>query len=139
MLATEFDQVEKLMAGRKPLRSRGRTVSILMMITLTHFSPVLRCSIRRYRMTVIKNLPQLQKLDNTPVQADEVGEAMRRGVELVHPHDRPVPGHDDGYYGSYSNNQQVQDCSDPPPPLIPLALLHTLMLNSCVCFALTHY
>ena len=66
-------------------------------------------------MTVIKNLPQLQKLDNTPVQADEVGEAMRRGVELVHPHDRPVPGHDDGYYGSYSNNQQVQDCSDPPP------------------------
>ena len=92
-------------------------------------------------MTVIKNLPQLQKLDNTPVQADEVGEAMRRGVELVHPHDRPVPGHDDGYYGSYSNNQQVQDCSD-PPPLPPLSsLLHscTLSCSTCVCFALTHY
>ena len=26
------------------------------------------------------------------VQPDEVGEAMRRGVELVHPHDRPIPG-----------------------------------------------
>ena len=45
-----------------------------------------------YRMTVIKNLPQLQKLDNVMVQPDEVGEAMRRGVELVHPHDRPIPG-----------------------------------------------
>ena len=43
-------------------------------------------------MTVIKNLPQLQKLDNVMVQPDEVGEAMRRGVELVHPHDRPIPG-----------------------------------------------
>lgn len=45
-----------------------------------------------YRMSVIKNLPQLQKLDNVIVQPDEVGEAMRRGVELIHPHDRPIPG-----------------------------------------------
>ena len=43
-------------------------------------------------MSVIKNLPQLQKLDNVIVQPDEVGEAMRRGVELIHPHDRPIPG-----------------------------------------------
>jgi len=28
------------------------------------------------------------------VQPDEVGEAMRRGVELIHPHDRPIPGQD---------------------------------------------
>lgn len=45
-----------------------------------------------YRMTVIKNLPQLQKLDNVMVQPDELGEAMRRGVDLIHPHDRPIPG-----------------------------------------------
>ena len=63
---------------------------------------LLYCS---YRMSVIKNLPQLQKLDNTPVQPDEVGEAMRRGVELVHPHDRSGPAQDDGYYGSYGNVQ----------------------------------
>ena len=53
-------------------------------------------------MTVIKNLPQLQKLDNVMVQPDEVAEAMRRGVELIHPHDRPIPGQmqgEDNYYG----------------------------------------
>ena len=43
---------------------------------------------RRYRSTVIRNLPQLQKLDNTVVQPDDMAEAMRRGIELVHPLDR---------------------------------------------------
>lgn len=36
---------------------------------------------------MIRNLPQLQKLDNVVVQPDEVGDAMRRGVELIHPYD----------------------------------------------------
>jgi len=30
----------------------------------------------------------LQKLDNVVVQPDEVSEAMRRGIELIHPHDQ---------------------------------------------------
>ena len=42
----------------------------------------------RYRSTVIRNLPQLQKLDNAVVQPDDMAEAMRRGVELVHPLER---------------------------------------------------
>ena len=42
----------------------------------------------RYRSTVIRNLPQLQKLDNVAVQPDDMAEAMRRGIELVHPLDR---------------------------------------------------
>lgn len=54
-------------------------------------------------MTVIKNLPQLQKLDNMLVRPDEVGEAMRRGVELVHPLERS--GADDGYYGGQPSYQ----------------------------------
>jgi len=41
-----------------------------------------------YRSTVIRNLPQLQKLDNVVVQPDEVSEAMRRGIELIHPYDQ---------------------------------------------------
>ncbi len=41
-----------------------------------------------YRVTVIRNLPQLQKLDNLPVQSDEMADAMRRGIELVHPLER---------------------------------------------------
>jgi len=40
-----------------------------------------------YRSTVIRNLPQLQKLDNVVVQPDEVADAMRRGIELIHPYD----------------------------------------------------
>ena len=47
--------------------------------------PFLFC---RYRATVIRNLPQLQKLDNVIVQPDEVADAMRRGVELIHPYDQ---------------------------------------------------
>ena len=42
----------------------------------------------RYRATVIRNLPQLQKLDNVIVQPDEVADAMRRGIELIHPYDQ---------------------------------------------------
>ncbi|XP_059085487.1 uncharacterized protein LOC131882366 isoform X2 [Tigriopus californicus] len=52
-----------------------------------------------YRVTVIRNLPQLQKLDNLPVQSDEMADAMRRGMELVHPLDREptVPYHNVNY------------------------------------------
>jgi len=42
-----------------------------------------------YRLTVIKALPQLQKLDNIPVQSEEMAEAMRRGLDLTHPLDSP--------------------------------------------------
>lgn len=51
----------------------------------------------RYRLTVIRNLPQLQKLDNITIQADEMADAMRRGQELLHPFDQvdsyhtPIP------------------------------------------------
>lgn len=38
-----------------------------------------------YRATVIRNLPQLQKLDNVVVQPDELADALRRGVDLIHP------------------------------------------------------
>ena len=37
---------------------------------------------------MIRNLPQLQKLDNVVVQPDEVSDAMRRGTELIHPYDQ---------------------------------------------------
>jgi len=40
-----------------------------------------------YRLTVIKTLPQLQKLDNSPVTSEEMAEAMRRGLDLTHPLD----------------------------------------------------
>ncbi len=36
----------------------------------------------RYRMTVLKTLPNLQKLDNKTVTEDEVNEAIEQGLEL---------------------------------------------------------
>ncbi|PSN41090.1 hypothetical protein C0J52_10607 [Blattella germanica] len=40
-----------------------------------------------YRHTVLRTLPNLQKLDNVTVQPEEVQDAMRKGRELVHPED----------------------------------------------------
>jgi len=40
------------------------------------------CGQELYRQTVIRNLPQLQKLDNIVVSSEEMAEAMRRGMEL---------------------------------------------------------
>jgi hypothetical protein len=40
-----------------------------------------------YRLTVLRALPNLQKLDNITVQPEEVQEALRKGRELVHPKD----------------------------------------------------
>jgi len=40
-----------------------------------------------YRQTVIRNIPQLQKLDNVAVTPEEMADAMRRGIELDHPLD----------------------------------------------------
>jgi hypothetical protein len=41
----------------------------------------------RYRLTVLRALPNLQKLDNIPVQPEELQDALRKGRELVHPED----------------------------------------------------
>ena len=40
-----------------------------------------------YRLTVIRALPQLSKLDNVAVTPEEMADAMRRGLELDHPLD----------------------------------------------------
>jgi len=41
----------------------------------------------RYRLTVLKALPRLEKLDDVPVQPEEVQDALRKGRDLVHPDD----------------------------------------------------
>lgn len=40
-----------------------------------------------YRLTVLRALPNLQKLDNIVVYPEEVQDALRKGRELVHPKD----------------------------------------------------
>ncbi|PNF31140.1 C21orf2-like protein [Cryptotermes secundus] len=41
----------------------------------------------QYRLTVLRALPNLQKLDNITVHPEEVQDALRKGRELVHPND----------------------------------------------------
>ncbi|XP_059058868.1 uncharacterized protein LOC131852239 [Achroia grisella] len=45
----------------------------------------------QYRMTVLRNLPNLEKLDNVSVQAEEVQEAMRRGAHIPDSDDEGYP------------------------------------------------
>jgi len=55
-------------------------------------NPFAEGSSEMYRLTVIKALPQLQKLDNVPVQSEEMADAMRRGLDLLHPLDSEGEG-----------------------------------------------
>lgn len=43
----------------------------------------------RYRMAVLRALPQLQKLDNVAVTPEELRDAQRKGRALTHPDDQP--------------------------------------------------
>jgi len=61
-----------------------------------------------YRMTVIKNIPQLQKLDNVGVTSEEMADAMRRGLDLDHPLD--------GGSTNQSARLQVSTNQGPAPP-----------------------
>ena len=40
-----------------------------------------------YRLAILRALPHLQKLDNAPVESEEVQKAMIHGEDLVHPLD----------------------------------------------------
>jgi len=73
-----------------------------------------------YRSTVIRNLPQLQKLDNVVVQPDEVADAMRRGIELIHPYDTdetiPYTNYSQPPGGPQSYQQTPMSTPIAPPP-----------------------
>uniref|UniRef100_A0A2A4JFB8 U2A'/phosphoprotein 32 family A C-terminal domain-containing protein n=1 Tax=Heliothis virescens TaxID=7102 RepID=A0A2A4JFB8_HELVI len=70
----------------------------------------------QYRMTVLRNLPNLEKLDNVPVQPDEVQEAMRRGIH--------IPDSDDEGYPQQSYGQYRQRSSESSPEPEPEQYAH---------------
>lgn len=47
-------------------------------------------NVEKYRMTVLKNLPKLTKLDTVVVEEAEVIEATKQGIEIPTPEDIPV-------------------------------------------------
>ncbi|XP_060808710.1 cilia- and flagella-associated protein 410 isoform X1 [Amyelois transitella] len=55
----------------------------------------------QYRMTVLRNLPNLEKLDNVPVQPEEVQEAMRRGSLIPDSDDEGYPQQEQQAYSQY--------------------------------------
>ncbi|XP_028173615.1 cilia- and flagella-associated protein 410 isoform X2 [Ostrinia furnacalis] len=71
-----------------------------------------------YRMTVLRNLPNLEKLDNVPVHPEEVQEAMRRGVHIPDSDDEGYPQQET--YGQYrrqrscDSSPERDECRAPP-------------------------
>lgn len=55
--------------------------------TLQPLLPPIPLLFYRYRLAVLRALPQLQKLDNAQVTQEELREAQRKGRALTHPED----------------------------------------------------
>lgn len=67
-----------------------------------------------YRMTVLRNLPNLEKLDNVPVQPDEVQEAMRRGLHIPDSDDEGYPQQQESY-GQYRRQRSCESSPEREP------------------------
>ncbi|XP_047524262.1 cilia- and flagella-associated protein 410-like isoform X2 [Pieris napi] len=63
-----------------------------------------------YRMTVLRNLPNLEKLDNVPVRPEEVQEAMRRGIHIPDSDDEGYPQQQE----QYSQYRTARSCESSP-------------------------
>lgn len=77
-----------------------------------------------YRMTVLRNLPNLEKLDNVSVHPEEVQEAMRRGAHIPDSDDEGYPQQQESY-GQYRRQRSCESSPEretepfyarPPPP-----------------------
>ncbi|XP_043188799.1 dynein axonemal assembly factor 11-like isoform X8 [Amphibalanus amphitrite] len=86
-----------------------------------------------YRLAILRALPHLQKLDNAPVESEEVHQAMIHGEDLVHPQDameqQPSKSYSDDpepppvqqrarspdYYPPQQQSQQQHSYSQQPP------------------------
>ncbi|CAH0550632.1 unnamed protein product [Brassicogethes aeneus] len=86
-------------------------------------------NVEGYRMSVIKALPQLQKLDNVAVTPEEVRDSQKRGRSLSHPEDpqeseeeyvAPQPQYNNRYQeyseSEYSPSQRVSPRQEVSPP-----------------------
>lgn len=66
---------------------------------------VMRC---RYRLAVLRALPQLQKLDNVQVTQEELREAQRKGRILTHPEEQQESEEDEEEEEEYISSSQPQ-------------------------------
>ncbi|CAK1592947.1 unnamed protein product [Parnassius mnemosyne] len=67
-----------------------------------------------YRMTVLRNLPNLEKLDNVIVQPEEVQEAMRRGAHIPDSDDEGYPQQQETY-GQYRRQRSCESSPEREP------------------------
>lgn len=90
---------------------------------LFHPNNVINCAVYyycRYRMAVIRALPNLEKLDDKFVTADEINVALSRGKILIHP----------------LNMDASPPQSDPASPEV---ILHIILFLSIACFKKYEY
>ncbi|CAH0716767.1 unnamed protein product, partial [Brenthis ino] len=66
-----------------------------------------------YRMTVLRNLPNLEKLDNVVVHPEEVQEAMRKGVHIPDSDDEGYPQQES--YGQYRRQRSCESSPEREP------------------------
>ncbi|XP_072937616.1 uncharacterized protein [Epargyreus clarus] len=66
-----------------------------------------------YRMTVLRNLPNLEKLDNVAVHPEEVQEAMRRGAHIPDSDDEGYPQQES--YGQYRRQRSCESSPEREP------------------------
>ncbi|XP_050673709.1 cilia- and flagella-associated protein 410 [Leptidea sinapis] len=67
-----------------------------------------------YRLTVLRNLPHLEKLDNISVQPDEVQEAMRRGTLISDSDDEGFP-HQESYGAECGGSRSCESSPEREP------------------------
>lgn len=68
-----------------------------------------------YRMTVLRNLPNLEKLDNVVVHPEEVQEAMRKGVHIPDSDDEGYPQQQESY-GQYRRQRSCESSPEREEP-----------------------
>ncbi|XP_045782740.1 uncharacterized protein LOC123879185 [Maniola jurtina] len=67
-----------------------------------------------YRMTVLKNLPNLEKLDNVVVHPEEVQEAIRKGVHIPDSDDEGYPQQES--FGGYRRQRSCESSPEREEP-----------------------
>lgn len=108
-------RLEELYIRQNEIRDLNQIVYLQALPNLKHLwlgeNPC--ASIEGYRPSVLRALPQLQKLDNVAVTPDELKEAQRRGRVLCHPEDDSVS--EEEHYVPQQQQQRYQQAQQDYP------------------------
>ncbi|XP_068099608.1 cilia- and flagella-associated protein 410 [Hyperolius riggenbachi] len=78
----------------------------------------------RYRMTVLRNLPNLQKLDNQVVTSEEVSQAATEGVEITSP-PSVIPSTENGHPPPTTEQNETEVTAESASDLLNFSMEET--------------